>query len=185
MKVPVLDSTDPMVWDQLAEARLFTTYDRMEQAGATEEQLDQYWTETVEELVEEREDVRRAAGLDLPWWERLWRWIKYQMDVVYLTVFPPERDKPQITTITNPVGSIPVLGQLFGFGMEIGKQLSGNENVIITNQYGELPIISDVFRFGGFLVDHYKIAIIGGVVVVALYGTSKLLGIARLAKAVI
>jgi hypothetical protein len=177
--MPIVDMTDPYQWETTVEANLFSVLNRMERAGTSEARMDEYFDKRVSELEIERKAIRKASGLDLPWWVYLWRFITNGVRRFQLFLFPSEQHKSGPVEYINPVGDIPILGQLFGVGMEVGKSLRPGENIIIRNQYGSIPILSDVFKIGGSIVSHWRIIAIGGVVLIGLFAGGKVVGIIK------
>jgi hypothetical protein len=177
--MPVVDMSDPYAWQTHQEANLFSTVRRMELAGASTERIDQYYDTRVAELESDWEDIKWAAEIDLPWWERLRRFIVNSITRVQFYFFPPDGSSGDFV-ITNPVGGIPVIGQLFGFGMELGKITSGRRNVIIENQYGNIPIVTPILEGIGWVFDHYKLFLILGVVCIAFFVGGKIIGIVKI-----
>lgn len=162
-------------WQTIQEKALFQNYRRKQAAGVEGEELDAWFDAELDNLMVEDEKYRRSYEIDIPWWEQIYRWIRLQFLKLYYSISGVLgfRDESPVTRyVTNPVGDIPVLGQLVGFGFEIGRTIQGDKDVEIVNQYGSIPILSDVGKLSGTLVKYWPITLIavGGIGILYLFG---------------
>jgi hypothetical protein len=171
-------------WQIEEERKLFEILRRKQEAGVATSDLNTWFGDAVAQLELRDKDARLRFEVEVPWWLVFWRWIKLQFQKVQIILFPRDRSSAG-GEITNPVGDIPILGQLVGFGMEIGKNLAGRPDAIIHNQYGSLPFLSAPFELAGVVIDNWQIIVVGGVVLIGLFALTRLISIVRIGGAVV
>jgi hypothetical protein len=151
------------------EINLFRTLDKKEALGFPEEEIDAWWDREMVKLTAWDKDAQWRYEINLPWWERFIRWLRYQIRQLRYRFFPPVRDADRPTVVTNPVGHIPVLGAIFGFGMELAAPFRP-----------DLQVESGVSGFGtlfsglDFVVSNLPTIAVGAAVLSAIVGAIKI-----------